>query len=96
LLPAGAAGTGSATGAGTFVAAGSGGELIAYLGGTGAHQFFHFGLAAMRALNLQIVPEDQLLKVLITALAMKFKNGHLTSPLQKYGKRGRCLSPAPS
>jgi hypothetical protein len=95
LLPAGATGTGSAAGAGTFIAAGSGRVLISYLGGTGAHQFFHLDLAAMRALHLRVGPEDQLLKVLVTAMAMELKNGHLTSPLQIIWKKGQVSEPRP-
>jgi hypothetical protein len=85
---AGAAGPGGTAGAGTFVAAGGGGELIAYLGGAGAHQFFHLGLAAVGALNLGVGAEDQLFKILVAAITVKLENGHFASPLQKIWKRG--------
>jgi hypothetical protein len=79
-LMAGAAGTGGAAGAGTLATTGRGSELITYLGGTGAHQFFHLGLAAVGALDLGVAAEDQLFEVLIAALAVKLKNGHFPSP----------------
>jgi hypothetical protein len=79
ILVAGAAGTGSAPGAGTLVAAGCGGKLISYLSRTSAHQFFHLVLAAMGTLHRGVSPEDQLLKILVTAIAVKLKNGHLSN-----------------
>jgi hypothetical protein len=75
-LPAGAAGSGRAAGAGTGAAAGGRGQLAPHLSGTGAHQLFHLVLAAVGALHSGVGPEDQLLEILITALAVKFKNGH--------------------
>ena len=84
---AGAAGTGGTAGAGTLAAAGRGSELVTYLGGTGAHQFFHLGLATVRALDLGVAAEDQLFEVLVAAVAVKLENGHVTSPW--YGKKGQ-------
>jgi hypothetical protein len=47
----------------------------------------------MGALHPRVGPEDQLLEILVTAIAVKFKDGHLTL---LYGKRGRVSeSPAP-
>jgi len=76
VLPAGAAGSCGAAGAGTRAAAGGGGQLIPHLADTGAHQFNHLGLAAVGALHLRVGRENQLLELLVTAMAMKFKNGH--------------------
>jgi hypothetical protein len=75
-LMTGAAGTGRTAGARTLIAAGGGGEFITHLCGAGAHQFFHLLLAAMGTFHLRVGPEDQLLKILITAIAVKLKNGH--------------------
>jgi hypothetical protein len=90
---AGAAGTGGAAGAGTLAAAGGGRELVPYLGGTGAHHFFHLGLAAVGAFDLGVAAEDQLFEVLVAALTMKLENRHFPSPW--YGKRGRVSESPP-
>jgi hypothetical protein len=90
LLVAGAARTGGAAAAGRpGLGAGGGGHLKALLGVTGAHQLFHPGLAAVRALHFRVAPEDQLLEILVTGVAMKLKNRHLLSPLQKIWKKGQ-------
>jgi hypothetical protein len=88
LLVAGAVRTGSAAGAGAFIAAGSGGEFIPDLGSTGTHQLFHFGLATMGTFHIGVGPEDQLLKILVTTVAMKFKYGHVKKNLLKNHLRG--------
>jgi hypothetical protein len=81
-LMAGAAGPGGAAGAGTLATAGGGGEFVPYFGATGAHQFFHLGLAAVGALDLGVAAEDQFFKVLVAAIAVKLENGHCEkSPL---------------
>jgi hypothetical protein len=89
LLMTGAAGTGRTAAAGTCTAAGGGGQFAPHLGSASAHQFFHLGLAAVGALNFRIGGENQLLKVLVTAMAMELKYGHLTSPLQIIWKKGQ-------
>jgi hypothetical protein len=76
-LAAGAAGTRGAAGTGTTFGTGGRGELIAHLGGAGAHQLGYFALATKRALHLRVVAKDQLLEILVASLTMKLKDRHI-------------------
>jgi hypothetical protein len=78
---AGAAGIGGTPGAGSAaLGIGRGGELVAHLGGTGAHQLLHLFLVAGGTLHF-VIAEDQLLKLMTASLTTELKNGHGKQPL---------------